>query len=103
MKFKALKYGEFLMGHITAYKEKRPLFVNFIECIEKEIQEWRVEFKPNSGLKPGMVLTVDNIIFCEIIINSSAISRVRLLNPKIDIFSIWQEINHTANDSESLL
>jgi len=94
MKFQALRYGEFFQGKISLYNHKRPLMVRFLECIEKETQEWLVDLYPKTGLASGMVLAIDHDrrnVLCEIIGRKSAGQHVRLLNPKIDIEALWQQ------------
>lgn len=94
MKFQALRYGEFFQGKISLYNHKRPLVVRFLECIEKETQEWVADFYPRNGLASGMVLAIDHNdhkVLCEIIGRRGAGRHVRLLNPDFDIEALWQQ------------
>lgn len=93
MKFRALKYGEFFQGQISVYANKRPLFVKFLDRVEKKNQEWLVEFEPKNGLNPGMVLAINQNVLCEIIDKKGSVRHVRLLNPDVDIRNLWKEIN----------
>jgi hypothetical protein len=93
MKFQALRYGEFFQGKISLYNHKRPLIVRFLECIEKDTQEWLVDFYPRNGLASGMVLAIDHDdqnVLCEIIGKKGNGRYVRVLNPEIDIEELWQ-------------
>jgi hypothetical protein len=94
MKFQALRYGEFFQGKISLYNHKRPLMVRFLECIEKERQEWLVDFYPRNGLASGMVLAIDHAdrnVLCEITGRRGAGRYLRVLNPEIDIEALWQQ------------
>lgn len=94
MKFHALRYGEFFQGNISLYNYQRPLIVRFIECIEREAQEWLVEFYPGNGLNPGMVLAIDHAgqrVLCEIVGRKRAGRYVRLLEPGIDLEALCQQ------------
>lgn len=93
MRLKAFRYGEFFQGRISAFSHKRPVFINFIECVEKETQEWLVDFYPRNGLTPGTVLSIDHEkqqVFCEIIGRKRAGRFVRLLNRATDLEEIWR-------------
>jgi hypothetical protein len=97
MKFKALRYGEFFQGKISVYNHKRPLFVSFLECIEKESQKWVVDFYPRNALVSGMVLSLDpgeQNVLCEIVGRKGAVRYVRLLNPDIDLAGLWERSTH---------
>jgi len=92
MKLKALRYGEFFQGKISMYNHKRPVFIKFLECIEKETQEWLVDFYPRNGLTPGTVLAIDHPeenVLCEILGRKSSGRFVRLLNPEADLKEVW--------------
>jgi len=94
MKFKAQRYGEFFQGRISTYTHKRPVFMDFRECIKKESQEWLVEFYPGNDLIPGMVLSIDHDeqnVLCEIVGRNAAGRYVRLLNPHIDLGELWEK------------
>ncbi|NTW53157.1 MAG: hypothetical protein HGB22_11315 [Chlorobiaceae bacterium] len=93
MKFKALKYGEFFQGQISVYANKRPLSIKFLECVEKNKQEWRVELEPKNGLNPGMVIAIEKDVLCEIISRKGNFRYVRLLNPDIDLDSVLKGIH----------
>jgi hypothetical protein len=94
MKFQAQRYGEFFQGKISLYNNQRPLIVSFLECMEKEAQEWRVHFYPGTDLVSGMVFAIDHggqRVLCEIIGRKKAGRYVRLLTPDIDLEALWQE------------
>ncbi|NTV82498.1 hypothetical protein FGF66_09020 [Chlorobaculum thiosulfatiphilum] len=95
MKFQALRYGEFFQGNISLYNYQRPLMVRFIECIERERQEWLVGFYPASGLNSGMVLAIDHDgqrVLCEIVGRRKGAGRcVRLLDSGIDLEALWRQ------------
>lgn len=94
MKFQAQKYGEFFQGKISLYNHPRPLIVRFLECVEKERQEWLVDLYPQTGLASGMVLAIehdDQRVLCEIVGRKRAGRYVRLLNPAIDLEALWQQ------------
>ncbi len=101
MKLKALRYGEFFQGKISMYKHKRPVFIHFLECIERERQEWLVDFYPKNGLTPGTVLAIDHpdqSVLCEILGRKRAGRFVRLLNPEIHLESVWARNELTLAD-----
>ncbi len=94
MKFQASRYGEFFQGKISPYSHKRPLIVSFLECIEKETQEWLVDFYPRNGLVCGMVLAIDHDnqnVLCEITGRKGSGRYLRVLNPEINIEELWQQ------------
>ncbi|UWX58201.1 hypothetical protein NY406_02690 [Chlorobaculum sp. MV4-Y] len=94
MKFQALRYGEFFQGNISRYNYQRPLIVRFIKCLQREVQEWLVEFYPGSGLNSGMVLAIehgDQRVLCEIVGRKGAGRSVRLLDSGIDLEALWQQ------------
>jgi hypothetical protein len=93
MRFKALKYGEFFQGQISVYANKRPLFIKFLECDEKQKQVWRVELEPKNGLIPGVVIAIENEVLCEITARKGTSRYVRLLDPGIDLDSVLKRIN----------
>ena len=80
MKFQALIYGEFFQGKISLYNHKRPISVNFLECVEQKKGKWRVEFTPKHGLNPGVVIELDNNVLCEILGKRGVSRYVRILN-----------------------
>lgn len=89
-----MRYGEFFQGNISHYNYQRPLIVRFIECIEREAQEWLVEFYPGSGLNSGMVLAIDHAdqrVLCEIVGRKKAGRYIRLLDPEIDLEALWRQ------------
>lgn len=96
MKLKALRYGEFFQGKISMFSHKRPVFIHFLECVEKEAQEWLVEFYPKNGLTPGTVLAIDHDeqqVLCEITARKRAGLYVRLLNPAIDLDALCNGVS----------
>lgn len=88
MKLKALRHGEFFQGKISMFTHKRPVFIDFLECVEKDTQEWLVDFYPRNGMTPGTILAIDHQerqVLCEIIGRKRVGRFVRLLNPAVDL------------------
>lgn len=94
MKLGGVRYGEYFQGRISTYPHQRPVFIHFLECIEKETPEvWRVDFYPRHGLTPGTVLAIKDEhrnVLCEITGWKSSGRFVRMLDTGIDLMEIWK-------------
>jgi hypothetical protein len=93
MRYKAIKYGEYFQGKISICQQKRGIIVNFEDCIDPDIQKWRVRIESNVVMNPGEVFELEKGVLCEIVNRSSSKHFVRFLMPQSECSNDWIKNN----------